>query len=215
MLRQILRAFPGAEPTKNPTLLRLLSHTPDRLPLGLCGMPLGHLNHKLVLWLQSLWSMVGNGVLCRQTPMWRASLATHGQKNCKCQLLSSVLAAALVHTPDCSAQAAMRSPKQGCLWPEVLAQEALAAPDPLNCSIAGRISVLPTFKTAACQSPLVGKCCLDCVLHFMNEETVMQIKELIFPRLIVNYGRVSTEREWKLNESILDRRKVILRREEL
>lgn len=50
------------------------------------------------------------------------SLAMRIQKNCKCWLLSTALAAALAYAQDCFAQAALRRPKQGCSQPEVLAQ---------------------------------------------------------------------------------------------
>lgn len=50
----------------------------------------------------------------------------------------------------------------------------------------------------------------------MNEEAILQIKELIFfpPKTKSKYGRLRTEREEKLNANILDKRKVMLRMEE-
>lgn len=135
-------------------------------------------------------------------PIWQAPLATHREQNCECWLLSTVLAASLASTPDCSAHAALRHLKQGCSLPKVLSQAALAAPDPAQLLHCRKGQFLTTFRRPACHSPLVGKHCLDSVPYFTNEEVVMPIKELIFPRLIANYDRFRTkkqrmETEWK------------------
>ena len=184
MFRQILKALPGAEPTSKLHSAKAPLSSPDRLPLRLCAVPHG-----------SPALAPGSSVHDRQ---WGAlqidarcgiSLAACRQQNCKCWLL-------LWHTPQTALHRCLRRPKQGCSWPEVVAQRALAAPDCSQLPHAGGVNFSVTFRTPAHQSPPVGKLCLYCVPHFMNEEAVLQVKELIFfPKIKSKYDRVRTERK--------------------
>lgn len=72
MLRQILRALPGVEPTRNPTLPRLLFHPLTDHPWGFLLWPLD-IDPKLEHWLQNLWSLMGSEVLCIWMSKWQAS----------------------------------------------------------------------------------------------------------------------------------------------
>lgn len=178
MLRQILSALPRAEPTRNPTVSKLiLSHS-------LTGFPWICVLSALGTWITNLyidtrmsdpcWAVecLADRCPCGQHPWPRTDSWI------VCWLLSIVLAASLAYTPEC-----LRALNKAAHCQRYWIRRLWLPLTLLSYLIERGVNFSPTFRIPVCHNPLVGKHCLDCVLHFMNKESVMQIKKLIFSKI--------------------------------
>ena len=123
---------------------------------------------RLLHWVQDPWFMRGAWQIDANVAV--ISLATCKQQNCKCRLL-------LWQTPKTGLHRCLRRPKQGCPWPVVLAQRA---PDPSQLPPYRRGQFLTYIQDTITLKSTSWKT-LYFVSHFMNEEAILRIKELIFP----------------------------------